>query len=82
MSIPLGTKHRPARALRSSAAMYQDSRDIIETTLLARQRTLVELTARVARVTAELSDDEVVRLLHSILEARARARADGRPAPS
>ena len=55
--------------------------DPLEATLLARERTLAEVTARVARVTAELNDDEVLRLLHSVLEARARARGDSR-APS
>ena len=52
--------------------------DALEGTLLARERTLADLTARVARITAELNDDEVLRLLHSILEARARAHGDDR----
>jgi len=56
--------------------------DPLEATLLARERTLAELTARVARITAELNDDEVLRLLHSVLEARDRARGDGRAPPS
>jgi len=48
----------------------------LEATLLARERTVAELAIRVTRITAELSDDEVLRLLHSILDARARTRRD------
>jgi hypothetical protein len=51
--------------------------DALEGTLLARERTLAELTARLAQIAAELNDDEVLRLLHSILDGRARARGDG-----
>ena len=60
--------------------MRPDPGDPIEATLLARERTLAELTVRVARITAELSDEEVLRLLHSILEAR--QRRDPRAPPS
>ena len=63
-------------------AMPPNRADPLETTLLARERTLAELTARVARITAELNDDEILRLLHSVLEARDRARGDGRAPPS
>jgi hypothetical protein len=62
--------------------MHSDPGDIIETTLVARERTLSEITDRVTRITAELSDGEVLRLLHSILDTRAQARGDGRPPPS
>jgi hypothetical protein len=51
-----------------------DPRDVIDATLVARERTLAELAARVTTITAELSDEEVLWLLHSILGARVEAR--------
>jgi hypothetical protein len=54
--------------------MQPDGHDALESLLVARERTIAELTTRVARLTAELGDDELLRLLQSMLDARAQAR--------
>ena len=52
-----------------------------EGALIARERTLARIAQSLAQLAAELSDEECLRVLHAMLEARVRARSHAARAP-
>jgi hypothetical protein len=50
--------------------------DPAERAIVAREQTMARLVNQFGRVAAQLSDDEVLRLVQAMISARARARGE------
>ena len=52
--------------------MHPDPASEAELAVIARERTMARLEERLRRISARLSADEVLRLVHAMLDARAK----------
>ena len=56
--------------------MRQPPPDSAEWAIVAREQTMSRLIGQFSRIAAQLSDEEVLRLVQAMLSARARARQE------